>query len=107
MLAIKKTGEGYYLVSLTGHKVELGRNECHMLKKEIMAILKPHREITINIKGIKSIDNGGFNILHELKNVAERFKCKIRYINVEPEIATKVSGLTEKKVKPQKELEYD
>lgn len=107
MLTIKKTGEGYYLASLTGHKEKLGRNECHMMKKEIMTILKPHREITININGIKSIDKGGFNILHELKNVADRNKCKLRFINVEPSLTSKISGLTDKKIQPQKEVEID
>ncbi len=107
MLTIKKTGEGYFLASLTGHNEELGRNECHMIKKEIMPIIKSHREISINLKGIKSIDNGGFNILHELKGVSDKNGCKLRFINVEPVLTTKIAGLTDKKAQLQKEFEID
>jgi ABC-type transporter Mla MlaB component len=103
MLSIKKTGEGYYLVSLTGHNDNLGKSECLLIKKEIMAVLKPHREITINIKGVKNIENGGLNILHELKNVADGSKCKLRFINAELSVINKIAAFTEKKVENQKQ----
>jgi len=105
MLSIKKTGEGYYLASLTGHNVDLGKSECQLIKKEIMAVLKPHREITINIKGVKNIENGGLTILHELKIVADASKCKLRFIHAEPQLAAKISRFTERKIQPQKEPE--
>jgi hypothetical protein len=107
MLTIQRTGEGYYLVSLTGHKDKLGRIECYLMKKEIMTILKPHREISINMKGIKSIYNGGYIILHELKNQAENSKCKLRFINAEPSVYVKITGLNELKKPEHNTLEID
>lgn len=106
MFNIKKTGEGYYLVSLAVPKTELRRNECHFLRKEVMTILKPHRDISISIKGIKAIDKGGFMILQELKHIADRYKCNIRFINVDPGLAAKISSLTAKQTQPQEEPEY-
>jgi len=106
MFTIKKTGEGYYLVSLASPKTELRRNECHFLRKEIMTILKPHREISVNLKGVKAIDKGGYMILQELKHIADRYKCNIRFINVDPLLTAKISSLTAKKSQPQEELEY-
>lgn len=106
MFIIKKTGEGYYLVSLAAPRTELRRNECHFLRKEIMTILKPHREISINIKGVKAIDKGGYLILQELRNVADRYHCKIRFINVEQGLSAKISSLTTKTIQPQEEPEY-
>lgn len=106
MFIIKKTGEGYYLVSLAASRTELRRNECHFLRKEIMTILKPHREISINIKGVKVIDKGGFTILQELKNVADRYHCKIRFINVEPGLSAQISSLLTKAIQPQEEPEF-
>jgi ABC-type transporter Mla MlaB component len=107
MLAIKKTGEGYYLATLTGEKEELGRNECHLMKKELMTLLKAHHEITVNVKGIKSIASGGFHILHELKNIADARRCKIRFINAEPSVETILAELTQKKTRQHNILEFD
>lgn len=103
MFTIKKTGEGYYLVSLAAPKTELRRNECHFLRKEIMDILKPHRDISVNIKGVTAIDKGGYLILQELKNVADRYRCNIRFINVDPRLSAKISSLTAKKPEPQED----
>jgi len=107
MLTIKKTGEGYYLASLTGHNDVLGRIECNLIKKEIRPIVKPHREVTINIKGIKSIDNRGFTILQELQHIADAGRCKLRYINAEPAVAQKLRELAEKKINQHNALEVD
>lgn len=98
MLSIKKTGEGYFLASLTGHKELLGKSECLLIKKELLAVIKPHREITISIKGVKNIENGGLNILHELKSFSDINKCKLRFINIEASVANKIAAFTEKKV---------
>jgi hypothetical protein len=106
MFTIKKTGEGYYLVSLAAPIKEMRRNECHLLRKEIMPILKPHREISVNIHGVKTIYKGGFTILEELKSVADRYRCNIRFINVDPGLASKIASLTAKKVQPQEEPDY-
>jgi ABC-type transporter Mla MlaB component len=97
MLTIKKTGEGYYLASLAGHNEALGRIECNLIKKEIRTVMKPHREVTINVKGIKSIDKRGFQILLELQHIADANRCKVRYINADPAVAQKLRDLTEKK----------
>ncbi|MFH0758159.1 MAG: STAS domain-containing protein [Bacteroidota bacterium] len=107
MLTIRKTGEGYYLASLTGEKEELGRNDCHLMKKDLMAVLKPHREITISMKGVKSITAGGIHILEELKHAADARKCKIRFINAEPSVAPVLAELTQKKAQQHNTLEID
>jgi len=107
MLSIKETGVGYYLASLTGHSEVLGRIECILIKKEIRPVLKPHREITINLKGIKSIETPGFNILRELKLIADASRCKIRFINAEPAIAGKLAVLTKKSSQQHNQLEID
>jgi len=107
MLTIKETGVGYYLASLTDHSANLGRLECNLIKKEIRPILKPHREITINIKGIKTIDSLGFSILRELKLLADASRCKIRFINAEPSIAGKIAVLTQKSSQQNNKLDID
>ena len=63
MFTIKKTGDNYYLASLKTNQDSLGRTECNHLKHEIQQLIKPHREITINLKGVKSINREGFRIL--------------------------------------------
>ncbi len=105
MIAINKTGEGYYLVSLPGHEEKLGKKECLIIKSEMLAIVKPHREITFNVKGVKAFDKAGLTILEDLKSIAEHSKCKLRFINVEPQVAKKISGLAAKKTQSQKETE--
>ena len=107
MLTIKKTGEGYYLASLTGSYDALGSKECHLIRKEIRTVIKPHREISINIKGIKSIDSRGFNILLELTDLADASRCKIRFLNAEPAVSAKIAQLTEKRSQLKGELEFD
>lgn len=107
MLSIKETGVGYYLASLKVNIEDLGRIECNLIKKEIGAILRPHREITINIKGIKSIDSRGFSILGEMKHLADASRCKVRFINAEPTIASKLSALTQKSSQQHDKLEID
>jgi len=105
MITIKKTGEGYYLGSLAGHRELLGRHECHLIKQELAPIIKPHREITLDIKGVKQIDRGGFEILQEMKLLADHKNCKLRFINPDKLIAEKISELNRKKVMPLEESE--
>ncbi len=107
MLIIKKTGEGYYLASLTAPIEKLGSRECNLIKKEIRTVLKPHREISINIKGVKSIENRGFHNLSELKHLSDASRCKLRFINVEPSLAAKITELFEKKPQQNSILEFD
>ena len=107
MFTIKKTGEGSYLVSLNGQKKDLGHIECHTLKKEVTPILKPHKEITVNIEGVKTIDDRGFHILNELMNVARKSRCNIQFFNIDPDLLTKISSLTQKVNFTHKEVEYE
>lgn len=93
MITIKKTGEGYYLVTLPPNIKELGRTECHLIKKEIVMIIRPHREITLNIKGVQKIESIGYKILLELKKLADQKNCKLRFNNVDPSLTKKIIGL--------------
>jgi hypothetical protein len=98
MVSISKTGEGYYLVTLgTSHSV-LKRVECTQLKHRLSDILKPHCEISIDIKGKKSIEKEGYRILEDMKQRADMKKCKIRFINVDPQISPAIKKLNERKV---------
>ncbi len=93
MIKIKKTGEAYYLVSLTEKINDLSKNICDSIKKEIEVVIKPHREITIDLKGVKTIDNRGVNIFQELKTNATAIKCKLKFINIDSSIAQKISKI--------------
>ena len=98
MVTIQKTGASYYLVSVNHNMEELSRTECTHLKHELSQVMKPHREISINLKGKKSINPEGFRILQELGRMAEKRNCKIRYINVDPSINVKITKLSERKI---------
>ena len=87
MLNIKKTGEGHYLATLINRTEELDRNNSYLIKKELSSIVKPHREITVDIKGVKSVNNGGYKMIHDLLNMADTKKCKIKFINAEPSVS--------------------
>jgi len=97
MIAIKKTGEGYYLVALKEHKDQLVKNDCQLIKTELTEIIKPHREISLDIKGIINIDSAGFKVLKELKTLADSHNCKVRFINVEPLLIKKITKLSKSK----------
>lgn len=105
MFSINKTGEGYYLASLRIHQKALGKIECNHLKQELFQVIKPHREISINMNGVKSIHKEGLRILKEIKQSADLKNCRIRFINVDPLIAVSILKLTEKKVQYHDEIE--
>ena len=67
MVKVIKTDQGCYLATLTGNIVVLGRKESHRIKHELSAILKPGREITLDLEGVKNIDIASYKILRELK----------------------------------------
>jgi ABC-type transporter Mla MlaB component len=98
MVTIQKTGASYYLVSVNHNMEELSRTECTHLKHELSQVMKPHREISVNLKGKKSIDPEGFRILQELGHLAEKRNCRIRYINVDHLISAKILTLSEKNI---------
>lgn len=100
MVSIKKTGEGYYLASLNGKLEVLDRNAAYLIRKEIITLMKPHREISLDLKGVSKIESGGFKILQELKSLMENRKCKLRFINVEATLLGKISDLNKIKKQP-------
>ena len=105
MLSIRKTGEGYYLATLeTSHSV-LKRADCTRLKHTLADVIKAHREISVDIKGIRSIEQEGYRILEEMIQNAEKKKCRIRFINVDPQVSPAIKKLHEKKVQLQDEFE--
>jgi anti-anti-sigma regulatory factor len=105
MFSIKKTGEGYYLASLRTSLEVLGREECNHLKHELLQELKPHREISIDMKGVKNIQREGFRIIKEMVRQADQKRCRIRFININPMITASISKLSQKKVEYHDEFE--
>jgi ABC-type transporter Mla MlaB component len=104
MAKITKTGEGYYLATPTSKDGVLGRNDCNQLKRELSQIIKSHREISIDVRGIKSINREGLKILQEMQHLADQKECKLKYINVDLLIQHHLAGLSEKKVTLQDEF---
>jgi len=105
MFTIQKTGEGYYLASQrSGHSI-LKRVDCNHLKHVLSDVIKGHREVSVDIKGIRSIEKEGYRILEEIKHRADEKKCKIKFINADPQIYPAIKKLLEKKVQLQDELE--
>lgn len=107
MLTIKKTSEGKYFVTLPDETFELERSNAYYLKKDLLAIIRPYKEISIDIRGVKTINNGGYKILQELMNTARTKRCSIYFLNVDPSIAGRIANLTEMQRKHQHELELD
>ena len=107
MLSIKKTGEGYYLAAIASGIQELDRNSCYTIKKELSEIVKPHREISFDIKGVKSINSNGLKILQEFMDIVATKKCKVRFINVDPAISGSISILSGKTAKTTKSIEME
>lgn len=104
MLKIKKTGEGHYLATLDHRTEELDRNNSNLIKKELSPIIKSNREITVDIKGVFSINIGAYKILHELLNKANAKKCSIKFINAEPFVLSKLTMQPGRTVKAKEEL---
>ncbi len=98
MITIIKTSQGCYLATLTDSKEELTRKECHHIKHQISAFIKPEREITLDLKGVKILDIPGYKILKELKQLTDSRKCILRFTNVEEEITKKIAGISGRKV---------
>ncbi|WP_163325376.1 STAS domain-containing protein [Draconibacterium mangrovi] len=107
MLKIKKTREGHYMATLEHRTEELDRYNSNLIKKELSMIIKPHREITVDMKGVYSMNIGAYKIIQELVNKANAKKCKIVFINAEPFVSTKLSFLNSRRLKTREELETD
>ena len=104
MLTIKKTGEHQYLATLENEIEILDRNTLYLVKKRLSSYLKPHREITLDFGGLKSITNGGYKVLQELLNKAYTKRCKLDFINVEFPLPNKILKMSDKTFKLQKKL---
>jgi hypothetical protein len=104
MVQIRKTGEGYYLAIPTSKDGTLSRNDCNQLKRELSLIIRSHREISIDVRGIKAINREGLKILQEMHELSAQKKCRLRYIHVDVLIQPHITRLTEKKVTHQGDL---
>jgi len=100
MVTIKKTGEGYYLALLDNKLEVIDRHAGYMIRKELIKLMKPHREISLDLKGVSRIESGGFKILQELKSLMETRKCRLRFINVEASLISKVTDMNKIKKQP-------
>jgi ABC-type transporter Mla MlaB component len=100
MVTIKKTGEGYYLASLDGKLEVIDRNAGYLIRKELIKLMKPHREISLDLKGVSRIETGGFKILQDLKSLMDTRKCRLRFINVEASLVSKGTDLNKIKKQP-------
>jgi anti-anti-sigma regulatory factor len=93
MIAIQKSGEGKYAVSFRQQTDKIDRISGYQLKKEVGKILREHREIIVNLKGIQSMDNHGYKMLQELVELTAKRKCTIHFKNAEGEIKHKIDSL--------------
>ena len=105
MFSLQKTGEGYYLATLRSSHSVLKRADSTHLKHLLSDVIKAHREISVNIKGIRSIEKEAYSILEDIKQHADAKKCKIKFINVDPQVFPAIKKLLAKKVQLQDELE--
>lgn len=83
----------------------LSRPECNHLKRELAQVIKPHRAISIDIKGVKNIDKEGLKILQDIMRHAAQKKCTIQFTNIHPSISASISKLKEIKVQFHNEFE--
>ncbi len=107
MLKIRKTGESYYLASLTDLKRELDRNDSYLIKKELIPIIKSHREISVDLKGVRTVTEGAFGIFRDLVTQAETKRCKIKFINDDPLVNSKFISMVREITRLQKESEIN
>ena len=105
MFSIQKTGEGYYLATLRSVHSVLKRADCTHLKHVLSDVIKAHREISVDIKGIRSIEKEGYRILEEIKRHADMKNCRIKFINVDSQVSPAIKKLLDKKVQHHDELE--
>lgn len=105
MFKVRKTAEGYYLATMSTSNTVLKRVDCTLLKHALSDVLKPHREISIDIRGVRSIEIEGFRILEDLKRRADMKNCRLRFINVDAHVSPAIKKLMERKAQLQDELE--
>lgn len=92
MLSITRTGEGYYLATLRGKPESLTRSDTQLIRQELISIMKPHREISLDLKGVIRIVPGGLKILYELKHLMESRNCRLRLINLNTSLSVKIAA---------------
>jgi pimeloyl-CoA synthetase len=95
------------ITSLEGGQSVLKRVDGTRLKHALSDIIKCHREVSISLSGFKSIEKEGYRIPEEMKRNADQKKCRIRFINVGPQVLPAINKLMEKKAQLQDELELN
>jgi anti-anti-sigma regulatory factor len=93
MIHIKKSGEGKYTVSFRKGTETIDKRSGYQLEKECRKFLKENREITVDLKGVRSMDNHGFSMLEELFDMASKKHCHMHFINVGGEIKKRIDTL--------------
>jgi len=105
MISIRKTGEGYYLATMGTSQSVLKHMDCTRLKHALAEVVRAHREISVDIRGIRGIEQEGYRILEDIMRNAEKKKCRIRFINVDPRVSPAIKQLSERKAQLQDEFE--
>ncbi len=97
MITVKKLDENKYYVALISDSNVLNRNNCYIIKKELIKLMKAQREITLDLVGVENIDFSGLEILLELRDMMDAKKCKFTFTNVDPSVSKKISAVKSKK----------
>ncbi len=90
MVSLTKTGKGCYLASLPIDIEDLNRDNSLLIKKKLFPFISPHREITIDMNGVKTISHGAYRIIGEMQNKAKTKKCAIMFINTLPSLSAQL-----------------
>jgi hypothetical protein len=104
MVTVQKTGEDSYFVSPGINTDELIHHDCNILRRELVKIAKPHREIAVDFKGIKKVENESYKILLEIKETLHHKNCSLKLLNANPFILKKLSVLSKQRQKHESEL---
>lgn len=98
MLSFKKTAEASYIAVFQSKHEVLSRNDCYLVKKEVLKLLKSHLEVTIDLHGVKNIEKSGVIFLHELKRLMNSRKCTLRFVNADPAVSIIIADIERKKL---------
>jgi len=105
VLTIKKTSEADYLAFLTRKMEKLSRNDCYLIKRDLGPLLKPHRVVSLDLKGVTAIDRGGCEILADLKNQGAKKHGILKIINLGQSINQGINQIAEEKQMKAEELD--
>lgn len=107
MITVKKLEENKYYVALVADSNTLNRSNCYIIKKELTKLMKAQREITLDLTGVKNIDFSGLEILLELRDMMDTKNCRFKFLNVDPAISKKISGVKSKKEQESEESMFE